>query len=170
MIVKVVDYNPNWPRAFEEEAGKIQATLGDIVHQIHHMGSTAVPGLSAKPVIDILLDVTDLNQLEADSTKMENLGYEVMGAYGIPGRLYFRKGGEQRTHHVHAYQSGDDHLVRHLAFRDYLRANKAVAEAYGKLKIDIVKRGGLDIEQYCDAKDPFIKHHEAKALLWYGKG
>ena len=167
MIVKVVDYNPNWTKQFEEEANKIQDQLVNVIQNIYHIGSTAVPNLKAKPIIDIMLEVDDLTRLDKQSFKLENLAYEAKGAFGIPGRRYFRKGGDNRTHQIHAFKSGDFNLVRHLAFRDYLIAHKNIANEYGELKFNIAQRCNNDIEQYCDEKDAFVKHHEAIAVKWY---
>ncbi|MEL6143497.1 MAG: GrpB family protein, partial [Bacteroidota bacterium] len=110
MIVKVVHYNPNWPNEFDKEAAKLVLTLGDIVQNLHHIGSTAVPGLMAKPIIDMMPEVSSLELLDAKSEQMESLGYEVMGELGIPGRRYFRKGGDNRTHQIHAFLSGDPNV------------------------------------------------------------
>ena len=167
MTVTVVEYNPNWVNEFLIESSKLKDVLGDIVNNIHHIGSTAVPGLMAKPIIDIMPEVTDLGLLDAKSNEMEKLGYEVMGAFGIPGRRYFRKGGDHRTHQIHAFKSGDPNLIRHLAFRDYLIAHEQIAKEYGELKFSIARSINNDIERYSDEKDPFIKHHEMKALKWY---
>lgn len=169
MLITVVEYNLNWPKAFEQEASQLKGLLGDLIVNIHHIGSTSVPGLMAKPIIDILLEVTNLGNLDTKSTLVEGLGYEVMGEMGIPGRRYFRKGGYYRTHQIHAFVSGDSNLERHIAFRDYLIAHKEVAEAYGALKLAIARKANNNIESYSDAKDPFIKLHEPKALEWYKK-
>lgn len=170
MIIVVVDHDPEWAKEFEKESEILQHILGDILINIHHIGSTAVPGLMAKPIIDILLDVTDLDRLDSKRQAFENLGYEVMGEMGIPGRRYFRKGGDKRTHHIHAFKSGDPNLTRHLAFRDYLMEYKDVAEEYGTLKFNIAKRIKNEIEKYSDQKDAFVKFHEARALKWYANG
>lgn len=167
MLIKVVPYNPQWPDQFQREASSIQHQLQDGVVHIHHIGSTSVPGLMAKPIIDIILEVRDLASLDRQQAKMEEIGYEVMGEYGISGRRYFRKGGDQRTHHVHAFATGDPHIKRHLAFRDYLIAHKEVAKAYGELKREIASRIQHSMEHYGDAKGPFVQEHEAKALRWY---
>lgn len=167
MQIIVVPYDSHWPEAFNYEAKQIKMILKEVPFNIHHIGSTSVPGLMAKPIIDMLLDVADLNSLDAYDYEFEKLGYEAMGENGISGRRYFRKGGDQRTHQLHAFQSGNPHLARHLAFRDYLIAHKEVAEEYGKLKFSIAQSCDNDIEKYCDRKDPFIKYHEAKALKWY---
>lgn len=167
MTICVVKHDPNWAKEFEYEAKKILNQLGNIVNHIHHIGSTAVPGLMAKPIIDMLLDVKNLADLDQQNNKLENLGYEVMGEFGILGRRYFRKGSDLRTHHLHAFKAGDSNLIRHLAFRDYLIQHKTVADEYGKLKFHIAKRCNNGIADYCDEKNDFVKYHEAIALEWY---
>ncbi|MEL6135374.1 MAG: GrpB family protein [Bacteroidota bacterium] len=134
---------------------------------VHHIGSTSVPDLMAKPIIDMIPEVSNLHYLDTQNMKMDEWGYEVMGEYGIPRRRYFRKGGDNRTHHVHAFATDDPHIKRHLAFRDYLTAHKYIAKAYRKLKWDIAQRIQHDMGDYSDAKDPFIAKHERQALAWY---
>ncbi|MEO0896794.1 MAG: GrpB family protein [Bacteroidota bacterium] len=166
MYIHIAPYNPLWPQTFEQEAAFIQQIVGSNLNYIHHIGSTSVPGLMAKPIIDILLDVKELRFLDTQNREFEALGYEVMGEYGIEGRRYFRKGGDKRTHHIHAFQSGSNHLDRHLAFRDYLIAHPEVAQAYGELKVKVAERSKQDIEAYGDGKDAFVKEYERKALDW----
>jgi len=167
MIVKVEKYNPKWVEAFTKEAKELDNQLGGLINNIYHIGSTAVPGLMAKPIIDIILGVKSLSQLDKQNSKLASLDYEGMGENGILGRRFFKKGGNNRTHQIHAFKSGDPHILRHLAFRDYLRAHKEIAIEYGALKFDIAQRCNNDIEQYCDEKDAFVKYHEAIALKWY---
>jgi len=167
MYIKVVPYNSKWPKAFAKEAALFRPFLEANLVELHHIGSTSVPGLMAKPIIDMLMEVKDHDQLDSKRVHFEKIGYEVMGEMGIPGRRYFRKGGKHRTHHIHAFVSGDSNLERHLAFRDYLIAHPDVAAEYGALKAKIALEIGHQIELYCDAKDPFIKVHEQKAVVWY---
>jgi GrpB-like predicted nucleotidyltransferase (UPF0157 family) len=162
--IEVVDYDPAWPSLFEDERSLLCEALGDVIVVIHHIGSTAVPGLAAKPIIDINLVVTDVNVLDELSDKMEDIGYVAKGEFGIPGRRYFQKGGDRRTHQVHAFKQGDPNTVRHLAFRDYLRANPKVAEEYAVLKKRIAATCDNDIDRYCHGKDDFVKRHQAIAL------
>ena len=169
MIIQVKKYDPDWVIEFEMESSKLFEKIGDVISKVHHIGSTAVPGLMAKPIIDIILEVKDLNELDCQRSKFENLKYEVMGEYGIQGRRYYRKGGDLRTHQIHAFKTGDQNILRHLALREYLNEHKEVAEDYGRLKSEIAKRCNNDIEQYCDEKDEFIKHHESIAIKWYKK-
>lgn len=167
--IVVVSYDPMWSERFEKEAKAIKAILGDLLLEIHHIGSTSVPGLAAKPVIDILPVVRDITLVDAFNPPFEAIGYEPMGENGIPGRRFFRKGGaEHRSHHLHIF--GTDNTTdihRHLAFRDYLRTHPEVADEYASLKQTLARKFPHDINAYCDGKDAFIKHHEAIALGLY---
>ena len=168
MKVEVVPYRGEWPAAYEREAAAIREILGGLLLEIHHIGSTAVPGLAAKPIIDILPVVTDIAAVDALYPRFEAVGYECMGELGIPGRRYFRKGGENRTHQIHIFGRTSRHDIRrHLAVRDYLRTHPAAAAAYGSLKAGLAARYPADIEGYCDGKDAFVKDLEQKALAWY---
>jgi GrpB-like predicted nucleotidyltransferase (UPF0157 family) len=168
MIVRVVPHDPNWSGLFGIECGRIADALGDIVAALHHIGSTAVPGIPAKPIIDMLLEVSDLGELDRRAPRMESLGYEAKGEFGIPGRRYFRRDDEHRvrTHQMHAFHFGSEDVVRHLAFRDYMIAHPQIAQSYGDLKRQLAARFPSDIEAYMDGKDAFVKEHQAKALSW----
>lgn len=168
MIIKVVDYDKNWKNEYEKEEQDIKAILQDELINIFHIGSTSVSGLKAKPIIDILLVVRDINKLDLFSKQFEELEYEVMGEFGIIGRRYFRKGGDNRTHQIHAFQF--DNIVeieRHLVFRDYLREHPEVCKQYGELKSKLAEEYPNDIEGYCDGKDSFVKDAEEEAIKWY---
>jgi len=167
--VIVVPYDPVWRDAFKQEAIRLTNALDELVSSIHHVGSTSIPGIYAKPIIDILLLVRDLPLLDQRSGAMESLGYEVMGEYGIPGRRYFRRLTEEgiHTHHAHAFLVGSDGAVRHLAFRDYMIAHPDTAQAYSDLKVRLMKAHPSDMEAYINGKDPFIREHEALALAWW---
>jgi len=97
---------------------------------------------------------------------MEALGYLAKGEYGIVGRRYFKKGGVQHSHHVHAFKQGDGNVVRHIAFRDYLIAHPNHLQAYADIKRQAVAQCDGDIQKYMDHKNSFIKEHEAKAVQW----
>lgn len=167
--IEVVPYDLAWPRLFEEEKHRLMEILPDaLLVQVLHIGSTSVPGLAAKPVIDISLVVSDIDELDSYQEAMLTLGYESWGEYGLPGRRYYPKGGDERTHQIHAYQYDSLYeLGRHVAFRDYLRVHPKTAEEYGQLKM----RGALvhptDIDGYCDYKDEFVKNVEKEALKWF---
>lgn len=167
MRVEVVDYDWEWPARFEAEAAVIREIIGDNLIALFHIGSTSVPGLKAKPVIDMLPVVRDVAALDALGDKFAAAGYEAMGEFGIPGRRYFRKGGEKRTHQLHAFQYDDVYAIeRHIAFRDYMRGHAAARAAYGELKEALAARFPRDIESYCGGKDEFVKEYEKRALIW----
>ena len=161
MSMRVVGapHDPRWKNAFTSEAQEIRRVLGQNCLSIHHMGSTAIPGILAKPVIDLLVGVTDLNELDHCSPKMVGLGYEAMGERGIPGRRYFRKDLEPglRTHNVHAFEEGSTGLDRHIAFRDYMLSHPADAREYSDLKQALAEQLPNDIEGYMDGKDAYMK-------------
>lgn len=168
MIIRVVPYDYGWPAQYEAEAKRIRDAVGDVAVRLHHIGSTSVRGLRAKPIIDILLEVIDLSELDARSPRLEALGYEAMGEFGIRGRRYFRRDNESgvRTHQVHAFEANSAQADRHLAFRDYLISHPEVAQTYGDLKRELADRFPSDINAYMDGKDSFVKHYEAEALAW----
>lgn len=165
--VVVCDYSPAWELAYQEEAAQIARILGENLKEIHHIGSTAVRGLQAKPIIDILPVVFRLEDVDCRNTAFEALGYACMGAFGIPGRRYYRKGGDRRTHQVHLFGADSIRDInRHLAVRDYLRCHAEEAAAYGRLKAELATKYPYDIEAYCDGKDAFVKALEKNALRW----
>ncbi|MEM9107567.1 MAG: GrpB family protein [Pseudomonadota bacterium] len=169
----VVPHDPAWSSRFADEAAAIRSVLGRSVAAIHHIGSTSIDGILAKPIIDILLETPSLAELDREASGLAALGYEGLGAFGIRGRRYFRKdnGEGVRTHQIHAFRNGTSHIVRHLAFRDFLRAHPEKARAYSDLKATLVERPGMTRELYMDGKDPFIKRTEAEAVAWYkGQG
>lgn len=168
--VEVVGYRPEWERLYQTESGILRDILQGQLISVHHIGSTAVPGLAAKPVIDILAVVKEIGAVDAYSAAFEAEGYECMGEFGIPGRRYFRKGGDWRTHQIHMFAQGSrEEIRRHLAVRDYLRAHPAEAAAYGALKTRLAGQYPQDIEGYCDGKDAFVKRLERQALAWYAQ-
>ena len=139
--IKLEAHNPQWAKDFELERARFLAVLGHvtqggILEQVHHIGSTSVPGLKAKPVIDMLLEVYPLPKPEVGIPALEELGYEYRGEAGIPGHLFFR--GNPRTRHVHVLEAGTNEFTRdHLLFRDYLRANAGARTRYENLKLEL---------------------------------
>ncbi len=163
--VEVVPHNPEWRSQFASEATQIKTALRDTLLAIHHIGSTAIPGIYAKPIIDLLGVVTDLAALDSHIPHLEGLGYEAMGEFGIPGRRYFRKHhpNGDRSHHLHVFQQGSPEITRHLAFRDYLIHHPDDARAYSQLKQTLAQQHPHDIEAYMDGKDPLIRAIDTKA-------
>jgi GrpB-like predicted nucleotidyltransferase (UPF0157 family) len=166
--VEVVPYNPQWRSAFEAEVKHVAAALGKNVVAIHHIGSTAIPNICAKPIIDLLVEARDITELDGQSAAMESLGYEVMGEYGIPGRRYFRKDNQEgtRTHHIHAFETGSAEAERLLAFRDYMIAHPVDAQWYSELKRKLAEEHSQSIDAYRDGKDGFIKEMDRRIAQW----
>lgn len=161
------DYSPQWPQEFQAEATRLRELLGDTLVEIHHIGSTAVPGLPAKPIIDLLPVARSLAAIEAATPMLEAAGYQAWGEYGLPGRRYFTKDRDGvRTHNIHIYQVGDPDIARHLAFRDYLRRHPAVRDDYAAVKRAGYARHPADIGAYSDHKNAWIKRIEQRALAW----
>jgi GrpB-like predicted nucleotidyltransferase (UPF0157 family) len=168
MKIEVLPHNPQWRDAFESEAAQIAAALGEIVVAIHHIGSTAIPNIYAKPVIDLLVEVRDIAEADGRNSAMRSLGYEVKGEFGIPGRRYFRKDNREgiRTHQVHAFEAGSAEVVRHLSFRDYMIAHPEDAQEYSELKQKLARQHPENMDGYMDGKDDFIKDIDQKAARW----
>jgi GrpB-like predicted nucleotidyltransferase (UPF0157 family) len=164
--VEVVSYSAEWPARFEEESHRIRRIFGSEIIAIHHIGSTAVPDLSAKPVIDIMPVVKNIERVDDYNHTMINLGYKPRGENGLSGRRYFQKGEDQRTHHIHIYEKGNPDIDRHLVFRDYLRSHPKEAINYGSLKEWLAKEFPYDITSYIEGKEAFVLELEQKAMVW----
>jgi len=166
-VIEVVPYDPRWPEAFALEAPRLRDAIGENVVAAHHIGSTAVPGLCAKPTIDIVVEVRDIEAVDARNERMEQLGYEARGEWGFSGRRYFvKQQGSQRTHHVHVYQTGHPEIEDSCAFRDYLRAHPTQAREYGCLKERLAQQFRLDGQGYRDAKAIFVERMVNEARAW----
>lgn len=155
----VVDYQPSWPTLFEGERTRIVEAFGEVMEgvvAIDHVGSTAVPGLAAKPVIDILIGVRDRSFGERSIAPLEGIGYEYRGESGIPGRYYFRKG-SPRSHHLHLVEHGTEKWRETIDFRDYLRAHPETVREYETLKRALAAKHRAHREAYTDGKAPFIR-------------
>lgn len=168
MKVEVVPPDPAWQEEFQKESKQLALVMGENIVAIHHIGSTAIPGIYAKPVIDFLIEVKSIVKTDEQNEAMAAIGYEAMGEFMLPGRRYFRKNlsPEIRTHNVHTYEVGSPEITRHLAFRDYMIAHPNDAQKYSELKRQLAKQHSRDIEGYMDGKDEFIKIMEKKALIW----
>jgi GrpB-like predicted nucleotidyltransferase (UPF0157 family) len=156
--IEVVDYDRSWPARFTEERDRIAAALGDAALAIEHVGGTAVPGLPAKPVIDLMVGVEDIERAGPAVAGLINLGYEYVPELErqLPDRRYFRLGTPE-SHHVHMVPVSSDYFSEHLLFRDYLRSHPQAAEEYGKLKRGLAGRFRFDRDAYRTGKVPFIE-------------
>ncbi|MEM6738994.1 MAG: GrpB family protein [Pseudomonadota bacterium] len=166
-LVRIAKDGRPWSARFDEEAQAIRrAVAGEL--ELFHIGSTAIPGMLAKPILDLLGAVRSPKRFDAASSALVALGYEAMGPYGIAGRRYFRKIdlAGTRSHHLHVFSSGSPHISRHLALRDYLRAHPKVADAYGALKTSLATRPGATWASYVEGKAAFVAATERDALAW----
>jgi GrpB-like predicted nucleotidyltransferase (UPF0157 family) len=166
--VEVVPHNPKWREQFQLESQQVSGALGENVVAIHHIGSTAIPGIYAKPIIDLLVEVKNIANVDKQTASMQGLGYETMGELGIPDRRFFRKDNlsGDRTHHIHTFTAGSAQVERHLAFRDYMIAHPEDAQTYSELKHHLAQTFPTNIEAYMDGKDGFIRDMDMRAAQW----
>jgi GrpB-like predicted nucleotidyltransferase (UPF0157 family) len=164
--VRLVDYDPDWPRQAQERIARLRV-LEPVLVVVHHIGSTSVPGLIAKPIIDLMPLVTDLAALDLERAAVEGLGYRWHGEYGIAGRRYCTADvGNRRVAQLHFFAMGDPGVPRHLAFRDYLRAHPGIVAAYAAEKRRARDLHPGDHQAYGAEKRGWIDRTEAAALAW----
>lgn len=166
----VAPYDPDWPLQFEAAATALRPAFGDNLIALHHVGSTSVPGLAAKPTLDLLGVVKSLALVTETRSAFESLGFQARGAYGIEGREFFVKGAPNPTHHLHVYEEGHVEILKHLVFRDYLRAHSEAAAEYAALKSKLAALYKLDPVSYQDGKSDWIRRVVLQALEWAGYG
>lgn len=159
--IVVVDYDPEWSRIYEEERTRIIDLIGNCLEEIQHVGSTSIPGLAAKPIIDILAIIPEISIVEHCVKPLERLDYAYFGENGIPDRHYFRKPSDirfhQHTHHIHMMERGHEQVHKMLMFRDYLRRQPEAVQAYQDLKRELATKYRGDRVAYTDAKEPFVQ-------------
>ena len=160
-------YQKNWPLAFEKEALLLKYALAVGLSDIYHIGSTSVPGMVAKPVIDILVEADDLDLIDDRQEKMTKRGYKSLGEYGIKGRRYFKKAFHKEDgvgYHIHLFQRGASSIRRHLAFRDLLIDYPNVAEEYAEIKRSLANTNGVLVPDYQSRKSSWIEQVTDLAL------
>jgi GrpB-like predicted nucleotidyltransferase (UPF0157 family) len=162
----IVDYDPRWPVLFMEEANRVKAALGGMIVGIEHIGSTAVPRLDAKPIIDMLIGVDSIDQAREHAVPiLEGMGYSFWVDNPRKDVLFLVKGlppNGPRTHHIHIETMDEDWADR-LAFRDYLRAHPDEARQYASLKRRLASEFEMDREAYTAAKTEYIREITARA-------
>ena len=156
--IEISTYDLEWAKDYEKERILLDAIYKPILNNIHHIGSTSIPNLSAKPIIDILIEVSSIERVDPFDPLMVKHGYRPKGEYGMSGRRYFYKGNaeEDHTHHVHIFESGHPDINRHLEFKNHLIAHPEKVKAYSDLKMSLAEKYPNDIEQYCWGKNTFI--------------
>jgi GrpB-like predicted nucleotidyltransferase (UPF0157 family) len=160
--ISIVPYDPTWPGRFENEAARIGEALAMAVRG-EHIGSIAVPGLGAKPVIDIQVSVEDITVVDRFRRPLEGLGYEYRPDPDDEHEYFFRDIAGIRAFQIHVCPAGSRWERRHLAFRDHLRAHPEDAARYEDVKRDLAERFPLDIHSYLEGKDDWIRSLEAQA-------
>ncbi|WP_439021667.1 GrpB family protein [Bacillus thuringiensis] len=164
--IVVVPYENHWGEKFQIEAKRLKSAMPETV-KIHHIGSTSVPGLAAKPIIDMIMEVESIDRVDRWNERFIELGYIVKGENGISGRRFFIHGTEEkRSYHLHVFEKGNPEIVRHLAFRDYMMAHCEEAEAYATLKKELAEKYTYDGTQYTEGKNEFVRNVDEKAKEW----
>jgi GrpB-like predicted nucleotidyltransferase (UPF0157 family) len=167
--VKLVNHNKEWISRFKKESTLLQRIFGDELAEIHHIGSTSIPAIKAKPTIDIMPVVKTLGKVDEFNQLMTKNGYKHLGENNIPRRRFFTKDDNSgnRLYNVHVFQFGDHHVTRHIAFRKYLNNNSEIAKEYEDLKLELATMYPRDLMSYSIGKDKFIKEIEKKAVIWF---
>ncbi|PJD92814.1 MAG: hypothetical protein CK424_04345 [Legionella sp.] len=155
--VELTPPNSAWKTVFDKSAAEIKTILGSNCIEIYHIGSTAIPNIYAKPIVDILPVVKNIEIVDALNSKFEALGYICMGEYGITGRRFYWKSNTNRTHNVHLFEQGSPQILRHVAFRDFMRTHEDYAKAYSVLKCCLAEVFTHDIENYVNGKASFVQ-------------
>jgi GrpB-like predicted nucleotidyltransferase (UPF0157 family) len=161
--VEITDYDPRWPQTFAALRDQVAAVLGPLAQKIEHVGSTAVPGLPAKPVIDLDAVIATPADLPAAISRLATLGYRHEGDLGISGREAFTSPAAASAHHLYVCAADSPELARHLAFRDYLRTHPGQARAYAELKRSLAEQFRTDRDAYSHGKTAFIEQALAAA-------
>jgi GrpB-like predicted nucleotidyltransferase (UPF0157 family) len=162
--IVVVDYDPSWPEIFQLLRQRIVDELGCIAAAVAHVGSTSVIGLQAKPIIDIDVLLSENQSLTEAIERLRRLGYRHEGDLGISGREAFKAMETDPPHHLYVCVSGSAEFERHLAFRDYLRANPADAKVYGELKKSLAQTFREDRKAYLAGKSDMVSELTNRAL------
>ncbi len=165
--VSIVDYDSAWPALADAELHRVEQALGDLAVGLQHVGSTAVPGLAAKPIVDLLVSVDALEPRQRYVEPLEQLGYLFAPAPESPSRHFFAKPPQRpRSHHLHVVEAGSEHEFRHLAVRDFLRTHPDEAARYAALKRQVVVRHPQDRLAYIEGKDGYLTALEQRAVAW----
>ncbi|MGH2712418.1 MAG: GrpB family protein [Thermoleophilaceae bacterium] len=164
--IEVVAYDPQWPTRFLQQSGAIRATLGEVALRIDHIGSSAVPGLAAKPIIDVQISVAALEPPDAFRVPLEQLGYVFRADNLERTKRYFREPPGARRTHLHVRRAGSFSEQLALLFRDFMRTHPDWAQRYAELKYGVAERHAGDRERYIQEKQPFTWEAIAAADEW----
>jgi GrpB-like predicted nucleotidyltransferase (UPF0157 family) len=164
--ITIEDYDPAWPILFEQERHRVASSLGNVVTRVEHFGSTAVPGMAGKPIVDVLVGVNDLALASSRIASLEALGYENFGEVFIPGRVYLRRRGP-RHFNIAMTAAGSQFWNEQILLRDYLRRHPDEAEAYANEKRASFAGGARMFSTYSQAKAPFLSALLERARSWH---
>ena len=162
-VVVLRTHNPLWGELFKQEKELISSVIADFLIDIQHIGSTVIPNIVAKPIIDIAVAIDSIDNIEKIIPPLENIGFIYRGEQGIPDRHLFVKGGENVRTHLHVMQKGHYEWDKHILFRDYLKKHPNDAKQYSELKQKLFLKYGNDREKYTDSKSDFIQNIIKKA-------
>ncbi len=164
--VVLAPHDPAWAAAAEREGARLARALGDLIVRVHHVGSTAIPGICAKPILDLIPVVRSLASLEKARATLKALGYAWWGEYVLSGRRFFTLSDDRglRVVHAHAYEEGSEEITRHLAVRDHVRAHPEIARAYDAAKARARALHPDDSLAYSREKHAFLQQLQAEAL------
>jgi GrpB-like predicted nucleotidyltransferase (UPF0157 family) len=165
--VRLVPHNPVWLKDYAIVASELLEVLSDLSVMTYHIGSTAIPNIYAKPIIDIVLEVEMIDALDAYQPAFERLGYHAMGEYGISGRRFYWSADNSGKHlvHIHAFERDHSESIRHMMFKDYLCAHPKKAAAYSWIKRCLAEQFPLDIESYVNAKSSFVRRMDYECAV-----
>jgi GrpB-like predicted nucleotidyltransferase (UPF0157 family) len=164
--ISICDHDPGWPAHYQQEQQRVRDVLGPIVLATEHFGSSAVPGLVSKPIIDILIGVRDLAEARLRAPALAELGYENFGEIFVPGRLYLRKRGALPHFNVAITELDSPFWTMSLIVRDYLRAHPREVSEYARHKREAVQQGATMFSSYSQAKEPFLSALRQRAERW----
>lgn len=156
-LVRLIPYDPAWKGLFEQEKARLAQSIGHLVLDIQHVGSTAIPGGIAKPIVDIAIAIPNVKTLQTCVPLLEGIGYRYKGENGIPGRHYFDKGKPISLFHVHMSEKTHANWIKQIAFRDYLLVHPEAVKAYADLKTLLAEQYRTDREAYTEGKTEFIR-------------
>jgi len=164
---KICPWTEEWEKGYSHEEKLLTGILMDEIVAIFHIGSTSVPAVGyAKPIIDILVVVKNIEKVDLFNEKLRSFGYEPKGENGITGRRYFPKGNENRTHHLHIFQIENENIKSHLDFKEYLIKHPEDAKKYGEVKIELANKFPDNHYMYQDEKQEFVNELVLKAKDW----
>jgi GrpB-like predicted nucleotidyltransferase (UPF0157 family) len=167
--IELVEHDEGWAAIAAREAERLRGAIGAALVDVHHIGSTAIPGIRAKPIVDLLPVVQTLAEVDAKQAEVEALGYDWYGEFGIPGRRYcvlVDAETGRRVAQLHVFAAGSERIVQHVGFRDYLRAHPDDARAYEAQKLAAMALHPNEVNAYNDAKSAWIKACDERAAAW----